>query len=582
MRTTRSGRRSPWPRGVRLARIYWVACVLGSSYVLGASTGCVGAIDDGAARPSGVGPRDDLDPTCADDRMLLGSTPMRRLSNAEYLASVAALFPGVTPALPELPPDTTSQGFENDARSLGASDVRVARWEDVAFRYTQAATASDEALAGFLSFCERWDDDASQRACGRALVDTLGRRTHRRPLTDAQRARYEAFFEAQRGEIDFAAAVQLTTMAMLQSPWFLYRLEIEGGMPRGDVVALDAWDVATRLSFLLWEEGPNDALLDAAARGELTDAASLEAHARRMLADPRARAAVLDFHRQWLDLDRIEIPEHALRIDDPEWTETTQRSAREETDRFIAHALFDGEGTLGALLTSRETYVDRELARIYGVSGPTAAGEWARATLPEGERAGLLTRAAFLAAESHAGNPSPPLRGLYVMERLLCETRPTPPPDVDLSPPTAEPGEGPRTNRQLFDERTASPTCQGCHVRMHGFGYALEGYDEAGAFRDLDDGLPVDASGSITGTDVDGPIDGAIELSERLASSERVHECATRRWVRYAQGRAEERTDACLTERLSERFVTSGGDVRELLVAMVTSPEFRHRGAVSE
>jgi hypothetical protein len=166
---------------------------------------------------------------------------------------------------------------------------------------------------------------------------------------------------------------------------------------------------------------------------------------------------------------------------------------------------------------------------------------------------------------------------VFVMERLLCEPRPSPPADANTSPPTAAPGSGPRTNRMLFEERTAAPVCQSCHARIDGFGFGFEHYDAVGAYRETDDGLPVDASGNVTGTDRDGAFVGAVELSEALAESDVVRGCATRQWVRYALGRAVSRDDACLLERLGARFDASGGDIRDLLVAIVTSPEFRHR-----
>ncbi len=564
-------------------------------------TACEGSLLGSAAGPSGApgssgsgsgsGPGGGVmgPAVCESDSLLVGSAPMRRLANAEYLHTLRDLFPGVTVALPELPPDTDTGGFENDALSLGASDVRVARWEEIAWRYGSAITATPASLSTFLPCAASATDETTEQACGQELVRDFGLRAMRRPLASDERDRYLALFEAQRVAIDFEGAVQLTVMAMLQAPSFLYRIEVpsvdsQSGARDAAIAALDSYQVATRLSYFLWESTPDDALLDAAGAGELETPEQIEAQARRMLEDGRAREAVVDFHRQWLDFDRILEEEHARRVPElfPGWNEDLRNAVREEQDRFVESTIFDDEGTLTALLTSNRTWVNGELAQLYGVAGPSDGSTWTQTELPAAERAGLLTRAGFLASHSHSANGSPPLRGVFITERLLCEPRPSPPASANTSPPTAEPGAGPRTNRQLFEERTAAPVCQGCHVRMDGMGFGFENYDAIGAFRELDDGLPVDSSGNVLGTDVDGPYVGGVELSGILAESERVQECATRQWVRYALGRAPEREDACLIDRLADRFAESDGNVRDLLVAIVTSPEFRHRPAAQE
>jgi hypothetical protein len=544
--------------------------------------GCRGVIGSPGESEGGPGPRGPLPPvTCAPDTILVGTAPMRRLSAVEYVNTLRDLFPDVSLDLPELPPDVSANGFENDARSLGPTDLHVARWEEIAFEHGGAVTASTAELNAFLPCSASLGDDASERACGEALVRDFGARAWRRPLDPDEAARFSAFFDEQRRAIDFAAAVQLTVTALLESPSFLYRLELSGAPAAEGRIALDAYEMASRLSYFVWQSMPDVALFEAARSGALLDPAELEAQARRMIEDERARVAVVDFHRQWLELDRILMPEHATRSDGPApWTASTQAAAREEQARFVEAAIFD-EGTLGALFLDRTAEVNASLAALYGVEGPSDDSTWMEVELPASERAGFLTRAGFLASHAHERNASPPLRGVFVMERLLCEALPAPPPGVDLSRPEAPPGEA-RTNRQLFEQRTASTTCRACHDRIDGFGFGFENYDAAGAYREEEQGLSIDASGNLSGTDVDGPYVGAIELSEALAESETVRACTTRQWLRFAMGRAVEREDTCFAERLVSRFNASGGDVRDLMLGIVTSPEFRQRSVVSE
>jgi len=548
----------------------------------GSSTGGAGggtAATGGTSGTGGSGGSSGTPPTpeeCEASGPRTGTAPLRRLSSHEYLNTLADLFPGLSPDLPVLPTEAPVDSFDNDARALGPSDVHTSRWEEIAFRYTSELTADAALLEEFLPCAGDVSDAASGRACGAELVASFGLRTHRRPLTTEETTRYQTLFDEQLAAIDFEAAVQLTAMAMLQSPWFLYRVEPSRSGTAG-LAPLDGWELASRLSYFLWQRMPDQALLDAAEAGTLVDDAGLETQVRRMLEDPRARAAVADFHRQWLFFDRILNEEHQTRVPElfPEWSAATQASAHEELLRFTERAIFDGEGTLAGLFLSRDTEVDPLLAEIYGVDGPDQAGSWAQVSLPETERAGLLTRVGFLAAHAHSANGSPPLRGSYVMQRIFCQPVDPPPPGTDTSLP-AEPDEN-ATNREIFEAKTAPPACGGCHAMLNGFGYPFENYDAIGAYRSTDNGQPVNAIATLEGTDLTGEVDGAIDLSQRIAESQQVAQCAVSRWVRYARGRGIEADDQCALNTLNEQFATSGGNIVELMVQIAKSPEFRNR-----
>ncbi|MEO7733675.1 MAG: DUF1592 domain-containing protein, partial [Kofleriaceae bacterium] len=397
-----------------------------------------------------------------------------------------------------------------------------------------------------------------------------------RPVTADEQDRFTLRFAAWKASIDFEAAVQLTLSAMLQSPQFLYRPE--PAAPSGSVpAAVEPYAMASRLAFFLWESVPDEPLLEAAAHDQLRTEAQVRAQAARMLDDPRARRMLWDFHRQWLGLERVLADEHQVRTPeiDPGWTASTPAETVEESRRFVENVA--PGGTLHDLLTSRRAWVNGDLARIYGLPAPADPAAWQEVELPAAERAGLLTRAAFLAGTSHRGGTSPPIRGNAIQLRMLCQLAVSPPADADLSMPVAMPDDGPRTTRMLFEARTSPPQCQGCHVGLNGLGFGFEHYNAAGGFQSQEQGLPIDATGVITRTDVDGPFDGALALSDALGDSEQVYRCAAQQWMRFALGRAPVATERQIVNELTAQFLGTGGDLRALVLDIVTTPTFRMR-----
>jgi hypothetical protein len=239
--------------------------------------------------------------------------------------------------------------------------------------------------------------------------------------------------------------------------------------------------------------------------------------------------------------------------------------------------MWAGDGTLRSLLTSRETEVNGVLADLYGVPAP--ASGWEPAMLDASERSGFLTRANFLASRGHKLEGSPPLRGIFVYERLLCRTPAPPPADADLSEPALT-GMGGRTNRQLFEERVSAPACAGCHSFFNPLGYPFESYDAIGRYRSTDQGQTVDTTARYTSEGIDWAISDANDLSEKLAQSPEVMRCAGDYWYEYASGAAIDAASRCRAETLGDALVAAGGDIREMLVRFVTAPEFTQRPAV--
>ncbi len=521
-------------------------------------------------------------PTPTPETAEVGPAPLRRLTNAEYLNALADLFPNQSLVLPPLPADTVIAGFDNAIEAQQPSDVLIARYETIANLYAAALTVDDRSVSALVGCA--WSTPALASACATQFITQMGRRVYRRPLSADEVSRLQLKFTAWQSAVDFEAAVQLTLSTMLQAPQFIYRPEpistdaMQIASWTGGVIPLDPYALATRLSFFLWASTPDDALLDAAASGALATEDEVRAQAERMLDDNHARRTLWSFHRQWLGLDLILDSEGVYRTPaiDPSWTAQSPISAEMETELFVENTLM-AHGTLGDLLLSPNAWVNGEMAQLYGVPPPSDPNAFTAVQLPSSQRAGLLTRIAFLAGTSHSGGTSPPVRGNAVQLRLLCELPMSPPANANLSMPTATPGEGPQTTRMLFEARTAPAECQACHASLNGIGFGFENYDAAGAYRTTEVGLPIDASGVLMGTDVDGPFNGALELSATLAKSQMVQQCATQQWLRYALGRAPVDAEMSLLGTWIAAFQASGGDIRALLIDIVTSPTFRFR-----
>jgi hypothetical protein len=530
-------------------------------------TGQVGNLASGDAKSEFGGESS----ACTPD--LVKASAVRRLSHTEYNRTVQALFPGLKIPRQEFAADLLVKGFENNAEAMNPSPILTEQYVDAARLIAEIAASEPAAVLP----CMPSGDDMG---CASAFIAKFGRDAFRRPLTGEEQSRYEAFFSQQMSELRFDAAFELTLQAFLLSPQFLYRLEPIGEVEKsGDVVALDDYAMASRLSYLVWQSMPDAELFEAAQNGELHTIAQVEVQARRMLEAPAATDAIIDFHRQWLDFDRL-LTEDKDPGMFPEWNDDLQAAMREESNRFVARVFgVEGTGSVAELLTSNVSFVNRDLAELYGVEAP--GDDWQQVSLPEDERAGLLTRANFLASRAHSTNGSPPLRGVAVLDALLCSRPPSPPPTLDTSAP-ANGGKSPVTNRELFEARTGREECQGCHKSINGIGYGLEAFDSVGRFRAEDNGVPVDASGELVSTgNMDGPYRGAIELSQKLARSTQLEQCAVTNWYRFALGREAKPNDSCKIDELARAMQAGGGDVRELLVAIATSHEFMHRKVAS-
>jgi hypothetical protein len=493
----------------------------------------------------------------------LPPAPLRRLTNVQYQRTVRDLVM-VTPTT-VLPFEESAGGFEDRAEVQAVDPARVAAWN-------QAATEIVAALAPRLTELLACPTNVIDEACARTFITRFGLRAYRRPLTAAERDEHLALFTLARDLGDGTHGINAVLRAMLQSPLFLYRPETMG-TAAGGRVTLSSWELASRLSYFLWGTMPDAELFGAASTGTLTGDV-LSAQVRRMLLDSRARQGTNDFARQWLSLDHV-----LERVKDPvsfpQWTPALAAAMREEGYRFIQRVIFDGDGRLTTLFTSTESVLNAPLGQLYGVP-LTGTMDWQPASLAGTRRNGLLTQGWFLADHAGAVDPNPSTRGAFIRARFFCQEVPPPPANIPPPPPSGPP-EG--TNRDRANQYLASPACAACHALMNPLGFPFESYDAIGAFRITDNGKPIETSGIITGTDVDGPVADVPALLERLVSSQMVRDCVATRFYEQAIGRTRGELDACQLEGVQKALTASGGNLRELLATVAQSPFFRVRPA---
>jgi hypothetical protein len=491
---------------------------------------------------------------------------LRRLTNQEYAATLRDLL-GAEPSVQALPPDLTLHGFDNNAESISITPAHLEAYRSIAESAVSDLLASSARRATVVG-C---DPVADQAHCLESFVRRFGLRAFRRPLeSDEVSDLMTLGGTSPAGEGPWGPMGRVIE-AMLQSPSFLFKVEV--GKPattRPGLVALSGYEMATRLSYLLFGTTPDDQLLQAAERGELDTAEASSAKALAMLDDSaRARPAVWSFASQWLrvvNLNQVDRPADQF----PRWSQTLSASMAEETRRVVERFTDLGAAPLLGLLDTPTTFVDSNLAALYGLPSP-AAGAWSEVTLPP-DRRGILTHASLLTLTANTHGTTPILRGKYIRQALLCDDLPPPPPQVPNLPPP-RPGLG---ERERLAEHRVSAACSGCHSLLEPLGFGLSQFDAIGAYRTVDDaGLPVDASGVIDGL-ADASFVGAVELSERLRREPKVGACASTHLLRFALGRSETASDDCTIAQLAA-VLQQGGDFRTLVGALTATDSFRYR-----
>ncbi|WP_266217768.1 DUF1592 domain-containing protein [Paraliomyxa miuraensis] len=533
-------------------------CKRGSDDGMGLSVGLDGgesetAGDDGDEIPA------DLDPAPATLRLLL---------QRQYVGAVEELLGPEAAAAADPPENHAINGFD----AVGAAQLALGDAEIDAYERSARAVAEAAAAAGTLDTWLACDPvGAGNEACIRQVVGSFGRRAWRRPLTDEEIERYTAVGTAAAADLGgFEAGLRAAIAALLQSPYFLYQVEV--GEPDPDDPSrrrLTQYELASRISFFLLDTVPDAELLDDAEAGLLYDSDGIREAAWRLLERPRARESLGEFFGEaWRLRNLVGLPKDLATF--PQWTPELAEAMRGETLALIEDLAWEQEADFREVFMADYTFVNARLGFHYGLPGAAELSDTHTKVSLAGhdKRGGLFGHGGFLSLLGHVSSTSPTLRGKFVLENILCRTVPPPPPGVVTDLPT---NDGSVTMRERLEAHMSDPSCRGCHEMMDPIGFGLENYDGIGRFRTEDNGQPIDSSAVLDGE----AFDGAASLGTIVASSPDSAHCLVRNLYRHATGHIEGpgEEDALLV--IEDAFAESGYRMQDLMVEIVASPAFR-------
>jgi hypothetical protein len=492
---------------------------------------------------------------------------VRRLTNAEFQASVRALLGAELPEGTIFPPDARQDGFtRNDAQRV---DPVFAK------QVAAVATVLGEAAKGRASELAPCTDSPAGEPCARLFIESFGARAYRRALTTEEIDGLVAVYGVGAEGATYADGIGLVVEALLQSTGFLYETEIGDGTAF-DPIILAPHELASSLSFLITGQPPDDALMQAAAAGALSTPEGREEQTWRLLqSGAAARTTVLRIVREWLGVDRIS--ETAKDTNAYPAFEMLRPSMTTEVEAFINEVVTGSTGTVGELLGADWTVADSMLAsQFYGVTGS------GRISLAGTGRRGILNQGAFLSVYAHASESAPVFRGVAVLRRIACLPPQSPTElNIDVIPPPPDPS---LTTRDRFAEHVADDTCAGCHSMIDGIGFTFENFDGMGASRNgMENGKPVNTATTLDlGMELDGPYANSDELALALSESPAVRACFARHLFHAMTGTSGE---AYLSSENS--YVTAweanaqaeSGKIIDSILAYVRSPLFAYRRA---
>jgi mono/diheme cytochrome c family protein len=426
---------------------------------------------------------------------------------------------------------------------------------------------------------------AEELSCARQITENLARRAFRRPVNAEDVNRLMPFYEAGReGGGSFDQGIERVVAAVLASPEFLYRalrgtpIKRSGGASPNTEVSLTDLELASRLSFFLWNTGPDDELLKLAAAGGLSKPGALEAQVKRMMADPKASSLVTSFAMKWLNIADLSSVQPDPKLF-PGFNEQLRRDFSTEAEDFLSSILLENRSVVD-LLTANYTFLNDRLARHYGIPGVTGS-QFRKVTVTEKERWGLLGKGAVLLRTSYGDRTSPVLRGAWVLDKLMG-TPPSPPPPNTATDLSQKAGETPKTVRARLEQHRDKVVCRQCHGVIDPIGLPLENFDAIGQFRTVDrqaNNAPIDAK-TVLPNGV--PINGPVELSVQLADRPAVFVGAvTEKLMMYALNRQLEYFDMPQVRAIVRGAAKDNYKLSSIVLGIVNSDAFRKQAAAA-
>ena len=537
---------------------------------LAGSAGCSGSIGDGGSDSTGASPPASASTAGASDSGVSavaegGAGPMnfRRLTVVEYQNTVRSLFSDPTIGV-DMPADPLGDNSFSEAPTVSDGLATVL--------FTQAQTLATKAVQNLATLLGCDPATTGDDACEKRFIQSFARKAYRKPLETAESDALFAFYQSVRAapmSYGLQDATRLVVTAILESPRFDYHWEREPTLTAaGAITPLTPYELASRLSYFLWSDMPDDALFAAADANALTADADVEAQVIRMMSDPRFQQTLENFHETWLGLDTIVAKDPN---NYPQFTPALQQAMIAETDRFVHSVFFEGDGRFSTLMTSTVADVDAPLAAIYGVTPPAKGTATARVNLDATKYGGILTRAAMIAANTNANSNIPPRMGLTIWSSLLCNVI-APPPQGAQAQFVYDPDASTREN---FATLQTEPACTSCHSVLNPLGFAFEIYDQIGEYRTMEGPHPIDASGVFI--DDSQPFTSIVDLAKLMGTDPTTNKCMATNWAQYALARTEVADDKGSFAAAFASTSAPSLDIRGFIKNLALSSTFRNR-----
>lgn len=498
-------------------------------------------------------------------------SPLRRLNRFEYNNTVRYLAKVTDSPANLFPPENVGSGFGTDASQQSASSGLIEKYFDTA--RSMAAALTSPARIAELAPCAVAPAAADEAACARTVIEGFVPKAFRRPLEAGEADGLAQLFQTVRtGGSSFSSSLAAVLEAIFQAPEFLYRPEHGKPIPgRTDMKQPTDHEMASRLSYLFYGSMPDDELMAAANSGQLSTQEAVRAQADRMLKDDRARDVVRYFFDSLLPIQALGDLTRTENFGG--FSQEIGHLLRQETQTFLADHVFNG-GKWPDVFTAPHTFVNEKLAAYYGIPGVTG-DTFQKVPLDGVKRAGLLTQAGVVSGPIHSDPNNPVVRGVFVLDKLMCIKISTPPAALGtIIPP--DPALG-GTARDRYTAHSAKPACVACHQMIDPIGFALENFTSVGQWQEMENGKVIDVR--VESPQL-GSFNGAVELGQRMAQSEDVTACFATNWANFAYGRGTDEQDACTMLQLQTAFASSNFTIKDLLMGLTQTNTFLYMPAV--